>query len=507
MRTVLIGSDFMYDKNGNLKPIEINTAVGWVIEKLESNDDSLDLTGLVEFVESNGFTKIYYIGSMIPLDEKLRTIYLNSGSAVEYEYIKTTMQSITIPHIEDNDQTLIIRSAYDTTALVDDTYCKNKVEFLELIKDQSFGAQFAYKNDNNELINYITTINDNGVHPNFILKAKLPQYDREVYPKLYKVSNQEELDIVLANMSNDYLLMEYYYNADKLNNDHIAVYRGLNLLFPPNLNSISLGGYTRFTANNANDTIKEYNPTTFELIIDRNSYLTSDGKISIPKILDTDLIQMADGTYKSGLELQEGDYVKTIDIPNPFDVRKSDEIANYQIDFATLQSGTTYSSNKVVAKRRVNKYVTVTNITFTDSTDWQDTKGCFYLSLHNNEVRFLELNNLEIVDTRLMVGDSIILIDTSTDVPTFITKEVASINFTNQFFGGWTITVETEALFLTRAANETDTQFVAIEHNLLDCAVPSYSCYATIDCPKNEYCCGSRGVCTPGCAGNICPYY
>ena len=36
MRTVLIGSDFMYDKSGNLKPIEINTAVGWDgVEKLE----------------------------------------------------------------------------------------------------------------------------------------------------------------------------------------------------------------------------------------------------------------------------------------------------------------------------------------------------------------------------------------------------------------------------------------------------------------------------------------
>ena len=36
MRTVLIGSDFMYDADGNLKPIEINTATGWHYNKLES---------------------------------------------------------------------------------------------------------------------------------------------------------------------------------------------------------------------------------------------------------------------------------------------------------------------------------------------------------------------------------------------------------------------------------------------------------------------------------------
>ena len=47
MRTVLIGSDFMYDKDGNLKPIEINTAVGWDgAERVEEDIDCLDLTAL-----------------------------------------------------------------------------------------------------------------------------------------------------------------------------------------------------------------------------------------------------------------------------------------------------------------------------------------------------------------------------------------------------------------------------------------------------------------------------
>jgi hypothetical protein len=45
MRTVLIGTDFMYDNDGNLKPIEINTNTGWdYISKVEDNNDSLDLT-------------------------------------------------------------------------------------------------------------------------------------------------------------------------------------------------------------------------------------------------------------------------------------------------------------------------------------------------------------------------------------------------------------------------------------------------------------------------------
>ena len=51
MRTVLIGSDFMYDQDGNLKPIEINTAVGWDnASKVEHDVDSLDLTNLYQIL-------------------------------------------------------------------------------------------------------------------------------------------------------------------------------------------------------------------------------------------------------------------------------------------------------------------------------------------------------------------------------------------------------------------------------------------------------------------------
>jgi hypothetical protein len=213
MRTVLIGSDFMYDKNGNLKPIEINTAVGYQYNKLESDAESFDLTNLLSFINTNGFTKVIYIGEI----EELSLIFeatLNAIS-IEYEFLMVPNTSITIPSIEDNDTTLIIRSAYDTTAIVDDNYCRDKVQFLELIKSESFGAQFAYINDENVLVNHITTINDNGEHPNFILKARYPQYDRDVFPKLFKVSSQEELSVVLENVTSDYFLMEFYFNSEK----------------------------------------------------------------------------------------------------------------------------------------------------------------------------------------------------------------------------------------------------------------------------------------------------
>ena len=489
----------MYDKEGNLKPIEINTAVGWNLNKLESNADSLDLSHLQTFINNNAFTKLVYIGSIVYLNTELQS--MTSASALEYEYFEVNSDSITIPYVEDNDQTLIIRSAYDTTALVDDTYCRDKVEFLKLIKDQSIGFQFAYKNENNELVSNITTITDNGIHPNFILKHRNPNYDKSIYPKLFKVSTQEELEIVLGNVTIDYFLMEFLYNPTKLYENHIQLKRGLSLLFPPNLESISLGGYTTFCVDDLNNE-NTYDGITFELTSSRMPYVTSDFVIKVPKLQSGDLVVMADGTTKTAEELSIGDYVKTIDIPNPFDVSSYDEVVNYGITFEELQNGTTYSSNKVTKKLKINNWCYVTKINFTDNTDWLDTEGSKYLSIKNNQVRFLSLRQLSPEETTLKVGDSVILLNTSDDVvPSFIEKEVASIERLTQFFGGYVIEVEREHLFLTKASAEDTTSYVAIEHNAAPCYSGYYGCGGNVGCPKlTPNCCGPTQTCIASCS-------
>jgi hypothetical protein len=279
MRTVLIGSDFMYDKDGNLKPIEINTAVGWDgPQKVEDDIDCLDLTSLYQFVETKGFTSIHYVGEIAYFHKTLEAHY--SGSSVTYEFHAVGGFAITIPFIEDNDETLIIRSAYDTTALVDDTYCRDKVEFMKLIESQSFGSQFAYKNESNQLVSNITTIPDNGVHPNFILKSRYPGYDKEVYPKFFKVSTQEELNVILENVTSDYLLMENYCNTTNNFEGHVEVIRSLNMLYPTTLESIQIGQYTKFNENITFSDV-EYDSVTNTEINTLNTTLTSIGNLIV----------------------------------------------------------------------------------------------------------------------------------------------------------------------------------------------------------------------------------
>ena len=480
MRTVLLGTDFMYDGNGVLKPIEMNTAVGTSLNKIENEQDVYDFTELNNFINSNGFTKLVYIGNSGKIKENLSSSFSN----LEFEYYRVLHGSITIPYVEDSETTLIIRSAYDTTALVDDTYCRDKVEFLKLIQNESYGSEFAYKNDSGNLVSTITTIEDNGVHPNFILKPRYPNYDKQVWPKLYKVSTQEELNTVLENVDENYFLMPFYFNSEKIYNNKITKLRSLNLLYPPTLQSIPVGTYTDLTTRyiQPNPT---YNVTTHQL--DnwyKDCYISGEVNIITPKLLDTDLIQLADGTFVNVFDLEVGAEIKAIQIPNAENVNIIDETVNYHIPLSEFISGSTYVTNTVTGKKRVDLDAEMAIITFTDGTDWQDTTNSSYLVENNNEIRFVKIKDL-------VVGDKVILIDTSnpTQIQTVV-KTVSGVEETMSVFSGWLIDTETQNIFLTKTDNGQDLiNFAAIEHNFIPCS--GYTCYCTQgNCPKGLVCSG-----------------
>lgn len=458
MRTVLLGTDFTYTSTGQLIPIEINTNVGMENFYLEDDNEIFNLTELSNFITTNNFVKVCYIGILRLFEEKL--FELCNSLNVNYEFFPVMSGNITIPYVEDGDNILIIRSAYDTTAIVDDVYCKNKVNFLKMIQGSTFGSEFAYMDEFDTLVSTITTITDNGNNPNFILKSVLPKYDKTQYPKLFKVSNQDELNVILNEVDQDYFLMPYYYNESKLFENQVNVYRSFNILFPPNLESIFLGSYKKFT-DRKNDVPSIFDEVTFQILPQfRTKYLTSDLGFSTPKLLDTDLVEMADETFKTPIELVEGDIVKSIIIPNPNNVDLDDDLAEYHISYDEFTSGCTYTTNVLTAKKKIDRVSRYYEINFTDGTNWGDVGGSSYIILENNEIRFKRVEDI-------IEGDIVVLINTTNDTEVAsVLKEVENVVFTKAIFSGWEITVEERHLFLTKTGSETNESFAAIEHNV-----------------------------------------
>jgi hypothetical protein len=471
MKVVIIGTDFIYDSDGTIKPVEINTNIGVTLNKIEDNTNIFDSTDIKNFITSNGFTKITYLGDNIFVKKFLQTV--SDELNIDFEEIVVVSSLVTIPFIEDSTDNLIIRTAYDSSALLDEEYCKNKVNFLNLIKDTEFGSQFAYMNTSGELVSTITNIKDNGIHPNFILKAKYPGYDKNLYPKLFKVSNQQQLDTILENVDTDHFLMEFHINESKFYQNSVTKLRKISLLYPPTLESIHIGSYTDLSVQRIADN-NQYDSQTFELDSDlRYAYVTKDiGAIDLPKLMDDDFVVLADGTLKSGLDLQIGDILKTIVIPNFEEATiEDDDIKNYNINLDTFTNGVIYTENAVTKKNRVDAFVRICDINFTDGTDWSDTINSKYLVLNEGLVKFKPISKFE-------EGDVVLLVNTSDEENVVIEqKVVSSVMETTQKFSGWTITVANTHLFLTKTSGTIadSPSFAAIEHN--NCSV---------ECGKNQ---------------------
>ena len=494
MRALLLGTDLAYNSSGQIVPIEVNTNVGMDINLPEDPDQIFYLDTLRTFIIEHNFSGVTYIGALLALSDELSL--LCEDLSITYTFI-LKINGLTIPYVEESDDLLIIRSAYDTTAIVDEEYCKHKINFMKLIKDQTFGSNFAYKNDFDVLVNHITTIKDNGNHPNFILKSDLPTYDSLVYPKLYKVADQDELDVVLQNVIPGYFLMEYHYNPDKLWENHVQVFRSLNLMFPPDLETIPIGRYTKITAR-CIDELSTFDPETYELIndnVDRKKYISTTGNITQPKLLDTDLVELSDGTFKTALDLQVNDQLKTVQLPN---TSGSTDI-NYTCSYDEFVSGSTYITNTVLNKWRIDKMTDYVTITFTDDTTWSDTASSSYLVVRDDIVRFvyLESFNTGVTLNQLVVGDTIILIDTTDqNEVNSVLKVVSSIVITKQIFSGWEIDVDKTDLFLTKTTETGNVSYAALEHNAA-CTTP---CAYKQCANKSLQCCWSLS-CVISCSG------
>ena len=343
--------------------------------------------------------------------------------------------------------------------------------------------------ENNQIVSNITTITDNGVHPNFVLKAKYPIYDRNEYPKFYKVTTLEELNVVLQNVTNEYFLMEYHLNISKVENNTVTVVRSYNLLYPATLQSISIGAYTKHGNVQLFDNVT-YNSETFEVSSNfRKSYISGPQTIQKPKLMDDDLVMMADGTFKTGLELQAGDVIKTIKLyQNQPNLTDSNELKEYNVNFTEFLTNSTFSTNVVLGKEKSNVLAPMTTITFDDNTIWQDTSISQYLIKRGDIVKWTTLNSEDTELDMLQISDKILLVKTD-DLETINIVEKTVTNITNSVdgFDGWTITVQDEHLFLTKTD---DGMFVSIEHN--------YTCQP----------CNSQGYGAGGCDKmyEVCTY-
>lgn len=328
MKSVILGNDFLRDSDGSFKFLETNTSCALPVKNIETyfNKDVFDA-----FLSTNGITKIDLINPVSPvvtcddvdgfdrsLPSSLREYFLTHYSETISVQIWNADNNV-IPTIEDEEDRLIIRVAYDTNALVDDTYCRDNYNFLKLMYDNDVDSiPNTYFTDGGDLsVDSIgTTIVDNGNYPNFIIKKRFPSGDYTTYPKLIKVSTQEELQSLKTNLTSNDILQQYVANTSDLLVNRFQTYRHLQFLYGGELTELDL--FEPYTLSNKCEITSgiDYNDSNEVQVWERPKLIQKVSKQLQGEIhgSTTNTIFLSDGSIGAVGDLNLLDEVKSVDL-------------------------------------------------------------------------------------------------------------------------------------------------------------------------------------------------
>lgn len=332
MKAVIIGTDLIKDSNGVLRIVETNTNVDVHNEIVPQ----LDWDSFSQFLIDNSINNVHLISTMgnfiptekdgrfnpdivnISLKDKMEDIITNmSGSFTFHQVAKN---SITVPYVEDDDNTLVIRTSYDTTAVVDEEYARDKVNFHRLIQNETYSPNIYYSSslDTNLNIDQLTSLNvTSGDTPNYILKTRYPNIDIVSYPKFYKIQSEEDLQSLKDSLTESEYIEEYHFHNDNVVAERMGVIRSLDILYGGTLSCLHLGSYimTSQVQNNAWET--EYDSNGVMLQPSRVLWMSkTPNLLGVSYIFDDDTkIVNGDGELRLPNQILKDDSVKTIFLP------------------------------------------------------------------------------------------------------------------------------------------------------------------------------------------------
>lgn len=428
MKATIIGSDLLQTE-GSVKFLEINTNTTIYNE----GADLLDYTSLFNVLNANNITEFHFIWTegvaYTPINQPFRFKQILENKCLEnnisFTDYSVTNNSVTVPYVEDAAHKFILRQSFDTTALVDETYCADKFEFFTLMSGSTYIPNTYFTSDSLNLntlgeVNYETTTN-----PNVLVKARYPQYDTIDYPRLYRVSNITELSEIKNTVESNHLVQEFIFSEDNLVEGRYSIIRSIDILFGSDLDVINMGGYTQSTIIPLSFTEDEFLVGTNKLNQkSRYKYLTKE--LGSPKNdyhTDNDsLIVKYDGTLSDVDTIQLGDLIRSINFVDfngnqagnfeeeIFEVFGWDSTLQQSNDTLT-QTGATLEN---ISSREVDTiYV---RITLEDGRTWTDSPSCVYYIQESGSTstRFEKVNNL-------YVGDKIVITDINTNQLTSLT--------------------------------------------------------------------------------------
>ena len=454
----------------------------------------LDYDGLFSTLSSSGVTEFHYIwtetDAFTPLYEPYRFKQILqercSGSNISFAEYVVPYGSITVPYIEDSANKFILRQSYDTTALVDETYCADKFEFFNLMHTSEYIPQTCFETseinfDTLGSVDYTSTSN-----PNILIKARYPNYDKVLYPELHTISNQSELDGIKANLPDNYLVQEFVYSDDNLVDGKYSIIRSIDILYGPNLDVINMGGYRQSTIIPISKFENEFISGSTKLDQkSRYKYITKViDEVQHEYHTDEDsMIVDYTGSLQRADTIHLGSYIRSIDFVD-FNGNHGANFEEGKLDVLGWESTLQQSRDTLTQLTSSLNHITSASIdtmfirvTLTDGRNWIDSPACtYYIEESGSTSTRFELLN------KMYVGDKIVI--TNAETSELTTLEIAGLEMEHAKMTVYALDFEPSDLFLVDLGGDN----FGVMHN--PCWCPWSSCG---DWCFSSYC--------PGCGG------
>jgi hypothetical protein len=491
MRAVITGTDFLKDTDGLFKVVETNTNIQMdmdmryyfnptvfdtIISGSEINEIVLITKSTLEqgneYIELGlDSTKWYNEISGTTFIDQLK-MYC-TGSSITFTQVNVENNSVTIPYVEDNDNKLIVRVSYDTTALIDDTYTRDNWEFLKLMYDTNPNSiPNTFINDVELGFDSIgTNIRNNGNHPNYCIKKRYTNKNG-LYPKIYKISTQEELSNLKTNLQIEEYLQEFIYNESDTLNNKLKYYRSTDLIYGSDLTIANLWAseHTNWVEIKENCDYDDNNEIQYW---ERPRYLPkpTDESVRAPRLSgdETTKVILPDGSNKLLSSLEVNDSIKSVNFPG-LDLNDTDfNFLTWSGSFNDVMSGytTSTSSLRVIEEKEswlgwFVEFTTLDGITFSDVSQAEILIKSG--EVDNYVVKFITY-------ALLKVGDVVLLFDNQTN--TLVEKVIQTLYFTFGKSNVYVADFEQLDVFLTLEETDTETpRYGIITHNY------SYDCWS-----------------------------
>lgn len=223
MKSVLIGADILKLENG-YKLLEINTDADLFLPDIPY----LDLGPLFTFLETNSYNKLVIIYKRKHISQDVINLFQEKcdEKSITLQTIVILNNSVTVPSITEEPNTFYLRCAYDVTAIIDDTYCRDKSEVVKLLfdsGDQSILPKTYVKySDDGSVLDNLTNPISNAPSPNVIAKKILPDFDKLNFPAFYNIQTPEELTDLKTDTPDSVMLQEYQINNNLSSDGQIS---------------------------------------------------------------------------------------------------------------------------------------------------------------------------------------------------------------------------------------------------------------------------------------------